>query len=291
MNSRVGVVVVVYNPDIDEFVRNLDSYRCQCDMVVVVDNSEVDSARFDIRRCIEHMQNAELIQLTANVGIARAQNIGINALTNKGMDYFIEMDQDSFLPEHYVSAMLESHLFLQRQGIRLCGIGPVAKDRNTGKPHGRNCGPRRFVEVSKTLSSGFFSSIDAFLCIGEKDESLFIDLVDWEWNFRARALGFSTYIDTHSEMQHVLGEGHKTFLFLTMGVPQPLRHYYQFRNTVLLMGRGYVPLKWKAANVCKLIFKLLVYPLVLSNGRKRLRYMLLGLRDGLKGRSGVMNGP
>jgi len=290
MNARVGVVVVTYNPDMAEFAENLDSYSDQCDVVVVVDNSEEDAVQIDIRKRVEHMQHAELIQLTQNVGIARAQNIGINELANKGMDYFIEMDQDSSLPKGYVSGMLESHRFLRGQGIALCGIGPVVKDKNSGKPYGRNHGSGRYIRVSKALSSGFFSSIDAFHFIGEKDEGLFIDLVDWEWNFRARVTGFSTYIDTHFEIRHVLGEGRRAFLFLSLGVPQPLRHYYQFRNTILLARRGYVPLQWKVGNVCKLAFKLVVYPLFLSSGRERLSYMLSGLRDGLKGRTGAMNG-
>jgi len=290
MNNEVGIIIVTYNPDIREFTKTLDSCRFQCDMVAIVDNSEEDSIQSNLKKGVEHLENVKLVQMMTNTGIAKAQNVGIGLLADSGIDYFIEMDQDSLLPENYVSEMLESYWYLQRQGIKLCGIGPIAIDDRSDKPYVRYPGRSNFVEVDRTLSSGFMSSIDTFRSVGAKDEGLFIDLVDWEWSFRAKSLGFRTYVDTHLKMRHMLGEGRRAFLFLSLGVPQPLRHYYQFRNTILLARRGYVPLQWKMGNVCKLAFKLVAYPLLLGSGRERLSYMLLGLRDGLKGRTGAMNG-
>jgi hypothetical protein len=36
----------------------------------------------------------------------------------------------------------------------------------------------------------------------------------------------------------------------------------------------------------KIIFKLIVYPFTLNQGYERFRYILLGIKDGLLGRSG-----
>ena len=88
---------------------------------------------------------------------------------------------------------------------------------------------------------------------------------------------------------HKLGDGKKRILFFVdVGIPSPIRHYYAFRNTILLFRRPYVPNTWKIISFIKIMFKLIIYPFFLDNGVKRLRFMVMGIKDGLLCRDGVI---
>ena len=106
-----------------------------------------------------------------------------------------------------------------------------------------------------------------------------------------RKSGFIVARDLKAKLEHRLGNGKKKILgFLYVGVPVPIRHYYAFRNTIFLLNRNYAPLYWKLSSIVKLIFKIIVYPIVLEDGKSRLKYMLLGLKHGIKGRMGRIDG-
>ena len=64
----------------------------------------------------------------------------------------------------------------------------------------------------------------------------------------------------------------------------PLRQYHIMRNRIRLYWRGYVPLLWKVADVPRLIFKLVYFPLMVAPRLENLRMMLKGVRDGIAGR-------
>ena len=77
--------------------------------------------------------------------------------------------------------------------------------------------------------------------------------------------------------------------FLRIGISDPIRHYYQVRNTLLLFKRDYTPNYWKYSGLVKIIFKLVVYPIILDHGYERFRYILLGIKDGLLGKVENLN--
>ncbi len=67
------------------------------------------------------------------------------------------------------------------------------------------------------------------------EDSLFIDAVDSEYCWRIRHNGFLVIKNNDALLAHKLGDGKKKILgFLYVGVPSPIRHYYQVRNTLLL---------------------------------------------------------
>ena len=54
-----------------------------------------------------------------------------------------------------------------------------------------------------------------------------------------------TFVTKEVKMAHRLGEDRYHFLGKSIGIPSPIRHYYQFRNTLIMFNRSYVPLSFK----------------------------------------------
>lgn len=276
---RVAVIVVTYNPNVPKFRTNLNSYINQAECVVVVDNSNLKSYIDEIGQLEFEYGNIKLIQFGENKGIAEAQNAGITYAMNNNYDFVLEMDQDSLLETNYILTLLASYKRLELKDFNVGTIGVVPVSEKTGLTYGglkRNLG---CYKVDKILSSGSVISCDVLRKVGLKDSKMFIDLVDWEWCWRARQFGFETYVDSALTIQHNLGEQHKNFLFLHIGVPVPIRHYYAFRNTLYLFSKSYVPLIWKVKSSFLLISKILIYPILLPQGALRLKFMIRGVID------------
>jgi rhamnosyltransferase len=280
MKKNVGIVVVTFNPNLSDFEQNLCTYIAQVSTVVIVDNSTNEEFISKIYNLCLGYPSIKLIQFKDNLGIAYAQNIGIKYLIDNDYDFVIELDQDSKLVENYVDQIVED-FYVIRDTIdsEIIALGGLAINNNNGNVYEgfkQNVG---FVKVSHTLSSGLLIHLNNLSNVGFKDERLFIDLVDWDWCWKATKKGYHTYVDTYLSVLHLMGEKHINFFSIKLGVPSPHRHYYAFRNSLYLLTQSHPPLKWKITVVPLLFFKILVYPLIMNNGLDRFRSMVSGLSD------------
>jgi rhamnosyltransferase len=287
--DNIAIIIVAYNPNIDELKNNIDSYYGQSELIILVDNSNSKEISTSVIDIFASYNNLHIITLGDNYGIAYAQNIGIKYISEKGYKYFIEIDQDSELPKNYVDHIYSSYVNLQKEGRKISGIGPIAINKKDNSQYHKRNSNSTIIEVDKTLSSGFLSSIEAINTIGYKNEDLFIDYVDWEWCWRAKSLGYKIYIDTTLKLPHMLGEGHKNFLFFKLGVPSPIRHYYQYRNALVLNKMKYVPFKWKIKRTSIHLFKLIFFLCFYDQKLKRFKFIAQGIKDGILGRSGKIS--
>ncbi|SDB07119.1 rhamnosyltransferase [Pseudomonas sp. NFACC23-1] len=281
MSRKIAVILTVYNPDVSELATNLHSYSDQVDVVVLTDNSDSTLAQQQVQALSENFFNLYLNQLSENLGIAKAQNLGVEVAKGLGCTFFIEMDQDTGLPANYVSSLLQRFDQLDEGRKIVGGIGPVALKKDTNDVyHGRNralgC-----TTVEYTLSSGFLMPLYAFERVGKKNEDLFIDFVDWEWCWRSRAAGLNVFIDTSLEIAHMLGDGHKNILGFKIGVPAPIRHYYQYRNFLYFFDKKYVPTRWKIKYSLIMALKIFVFLLIFDQKKRRLGFVFKGIKDGI----------
>ncbi|TWR94138.1 glycosyltransferase family 2 protein [Pseudomonas saxonica] len=281
-----AVIVTTYNPDVVEFKKNLESYCTEVASVIVCDNSDKDDLKQELDKLLTVFPNVQLLCFNQNLGIAEAQNRGIELAASQGAKYFVEMDQDSSLPVDYIVRIIRSYQYLIKAGHSVGGVGPVAASALDGAYyHSRkqSCG---LIKVEKTLSSGFFFSLEAYQRVGGKDSDLFIDYVDWDWCWRSNALGMNIFVDTELVMQHMLGEGHKKILFFSVGMPAPIRHYYQYRNGLYMLANKYAPFRWKLERVVILLLKLPVYMFFSGSGKSRRSYIAKAIKDAISGKKG-----
>ncbi|WP_413524481.1 glycosyltransferase family 2 protein [Carnobacterium divergens] len=267
-SSDIGIVVVSYHPNIDELEKNISEYHQCANELIIVDNSD-DNVSFDR---IKKLFNVEIIKLNENKGIAYAQNVGIERLVkNKDNKYILFFDQDSFLTSEQITELKKIYTEQERNKKNIGLVGPTIKTKQNS-----------IESVNETLSSGSLIKIKVLKDVGLMNENLFIDLVDYEWCWRAIKKNYVIVRANNILLEHQLGEGR----FFLIGIPQPIRHYYQFRNTIYLLNKSYVPFRFKIKYSVLLPIKFLVYVLFFKDRKQRLSYMYAGIKDGFKNRMG-----
>jgi rhamnosyltransferase len=120
------------------------------------------------------------------------------------------------------------------------------------------------------------------------DAGLFIDNVDLEGGFRAKAQGYRLYGVCAATMRHQLGDGRRGLPFGGQVVVHgPLRLYYMMRNRLLLYRMPHTPRMWIAQDVPRVLVKLFLFGVLIGPRLRNLQCMLRGLWDGLRGRYGA----
>lgn len=281
----IGAIVVLYKPEVEKVQALINTTFNQVDYVCVVDNSPHNTFlnQNDPNILYQHFPH--------NIGIASAHNVGLKALIEKGCEFVMLLDQDSTIADDQVFR-LSSLLVASRQESRpLVAIGPriiCSFSERSVKPRVQREIAKydELVCVTQIISSGMMIDTTKLDLIGYKDESLFIDGVDHEWCWRAKTKNMMVAIAENVEMVHTLGDARKKFAGVSYKVGSPIRLYYQFRNILILIRRGYVPKYWKARNLCVMPIRFFANSLLQDNKLQRTKYMLQGLWDGLYGKTG-----
>lgn len=77
----IGAVIVTFNPEIDRIRENINAIVNQVSCVLIVDNASKNIT--DIMELIDGIDSVKLITLKDNLGIAAAQNTGMNFFEKK----------------------------------------------------------------------------------------------------------------------------------------------------------------------------------------------------------------
>ena len=298
----IAAIVVTYNPgDVSGL---LGALARQCAQVVVVDNGSSNSA--DVQAACE-AANVSFVGLGDNLGIAAAQNIGIDWARERGASHVLLMDHDS-VPE---SDMVELLYAALEKDEGLAAVGPLAAENREGADElvyvVREWKPGRAsaeeldsecVDAAFLIASGSLIRMDALNEIGGMNEALFIDHVDLEWGLRARNAGWRLAVVPKARLWHELGDD----VVMLPGraqpihVHSPIRNYYLTRNTLWLSRQsGLAPTKWRVRYMWWLAqyigFNALVPDIAgKTDGHRKMserwRMLASGVRDGVRGRMG-----
>ncbi len=219
--------------------------------------------------------------------LEQLHNVGIKAASNHGADSVLILDQDSVPPSNLVEVLTQC---FNKQAISsdIACVGPVIVDKQTRKEYksvNRYTGEKEHRYVKSIISSGSLIVMDVYKKIGDMDEDLFIDNVDFDWCWRAIYQGYKVVQCRNVEMKHKVGE-HTISIFnlFELQVPGVIRHYYQVRNRMLLKGKNYVPNIFKVRSIVMTFIELFVYSFFVSPRLKRSKMMIKGLIDGIFGK-------
>ncbi len=332
----VAAIVITYNPG--PLGPLLETLAAQCARTLVVDNGSRELAPIEAACAAANAaRNAnaelgdlpsaiarpsvELIPLGENLGIAAAQNRGIERARALGATHVLLMDHDS-LPANDMVALLLAALDADPD---LAAAGPLAAENRKGtnelvyvarawKP-GRattaeldaaKASPAGTLDAAFLIASGCLIRAEALEEIGPMREELFIDHVDLDWGLRARNAGWRLAAVPAARLTHSLGD--EAVLLPGRAQPVhvhgPVRNYYLARNTLWLVRQpGLAPARWRVRYVWWLA-KYTGFNALLAGGlpfsrasvptpevpdsrrRTRIRLLARGLRDGLRGRMG-----
>lgn len=275
---KVYCVLITYNPDFSILLKSLSILQSQLDKIIIVDNSDCEVSF----SCVKN-ENVIILKNGRNFGIAKAQNIGIDYCLNNDVDFILFMDQDSISSSNLIKCLMDDYVVLSRETL-IGAIGTVPFNRLNHMIYEtnscRNMG--RIVQVKSLISSGSFVSTDILRQVGGMDETLFIDMVDSEWCWRAaHKLNCTFYLDTDCMLSHSLGKCEVNFLGKRIPLHSPNRMFYRFRNYFLLLPRGYVPFMWKLRYPFSNLIRLFLCLCVFSNKKSYLNFALKGAKEGL----------
>lgn len=268
--------------------------------IVLVDNGSEDDSVAAVRAVFPEVIIREN---GANLGVAAANNVGIQFALDNGADLIFLLNNDTVVApdmlDHLV-AVVESEATLASAGPTMLYFGAPETiwcagnrvNRLTGKPRALYAGQTlNAVAGLKPLPVDFIASCavlikaQAFRDVGLMDERYFIYFDETDWFFRASTRGWRHVYVSEARMWHKVSA--------TMGTVSPASDYYMWRNALLFVSmnfRGFFKVTAATTIIVRSLLVAAFYSLRLQGG-KRLRNRdarLMALRDAFRRRWGKM---
>ena len=288
---NISSVIITFNPSVN-VINLINSLMSQNVTPIVVDNG---SKNFDFSS-IEGDDQIHLISLNENLGVATAQNKGIQRAQELGAEYILFFDQDSTIPNNFVEDMMDDYQLISSQSIKIGALGPRFIDERYKFYYKTICiskhGLRTKHDVSNInepfnstllISSGSLVSVETLKEVGLMRDDYFIDYVDTEWCFRAESLGFKNYISAKSTMSHTIGDHVIKLGYLNIPVHSDFRRYYIIRNCFFMLKHNYIPNFFVLQQlVINLIHNVLIVFLIRDKRFHYIKALCKGIWDGLR---------
>ena len=295
MSTPSGVIAVLacLEPDLAGLETVFDLLSGQVDGLVLVDNGSSHTTHVALRTLLA--QRPARLKITPilqprNTGLGDAHNCGIRAALDQGARAVLLLDQDSRPAPDMVRALQKAMTQAQSKDLRVAAIGPryTEPHRNARKSSQTQAiTPKTTLQpIPAVIASGALIPAEVLRDVGLFDETLFIDLLDTEWCFRAQALGYRCFIAPAAQMTHRIGDQTLRLGGRDRAVHAPFRSYYQIRNLLLLARRPHVPKLWVLRELAVMLPRALVIAAFVPPRLHRATLPLLGLWHGILGRSG-----
>jgi rhamnosyltransferase len=311
----VSAVVVTYHPEPDSLRALLPALLAQVGRVIVVDNGSAADVSYWVP--LQAAGRVELLRNDQNHGIAAAQNVGAaRAMASAACRYVLFTDQDSLPAPRMVRRLRDALVWAEQTATlhdpaQVAAVGPQSIDIRTGEASvlivdqwgwpGRWLPPERALNVSHEersydvsflIASGSLVPVPVLRALRGMRSNYFIDHVDTEWCLRARAAGYRLLVVPEARLHHRLGEsvkrlpifGRRKIFYHT-----PLRDYYMFRNTLLMLRDVPMPIAWRVHLVMRLLQFAAYFLMLGDHRRQRLAHMWLGIRHGMQRVSGRLD--
>jgi GT2 family glycosyltransferase len=280
----------------------LDALRRQTrppDAILIVDNASSDGT---LDRAFP--EDVEIVQNPLNLGTSGAVHIGLSYALEHEFDWAWIFDADS-VPgpdvlenllaffERLAGAKREQVCFLGCWPLTSTGgvkVGPIAFDGSELKylsPSGSGC----FTRCDCTLWSGSLYRMVAVARIGLPSVDYVLDVGEVEYGYRARQLGFISYLVHNAVIHHDVGRKPGSAGRLPGSGPGrsdstdyvPARCYYLARNWIYFWLYQYTPRETRRA--LRAIVRSIVFSLRFAvrpmSYRLQLTACMRGIRDGL----------
>jgi rhamnosyltransferase len=114
---KIGLILIAYKTNRAALFNKIEKYSKYFEYCIVVDNTPNG-----VKKNSMLFPNCQYVELGENLGIAKAQNIGSEKIIEKGVDYLMFLDQDSFLPFDDFITLKKS--LEELRSVRLGAIGP-----------------------------------------------------------------------------------------------------------------------------------------------------------------------
>ena len=293
-------VVVTFHPDLVILEATLTSLAVQVDGIVVVDNGGSEAVRRHLQALAERSAIVHRRQ-ERNIGLAAAQNLGVEVARQCGAAAVLLLDQDSepgpMMVHRLKAAWQQLHASGRNPGLMTpsyCCAETGAEGHFVVQQGPRyvvcTCAKDEVRSVDATISSGSLIPLSVFDVVGRFDEGFFIDAIDTDWCLRARASGYGIFAVGSAQLTHRLGDDYHRIWFLgrqrRIVLHSPLRSYTIVRNNLVLAGRPHASAAWRRFVIAMLAQRFMCF---LAFGPQRWQHakaLVCGVMDGLRGKTG-----
>lgn len=284
--SRVISIVTWYHPA-EENVSNAKLIASQSDSIVICDNSAQDNSSYT-----QGIKNCKYFSDHTNLGLSKAFN---RVLRDSSMDwqeddFIIFFDQDSKIPPSHIEKLMQEYKVISKEKSIGC-IGPVYFDVNEGQeqiPAKREYINDKTFKCTSIITSSLLCQYGKLQDVGYWNEDIFLDLADWDLCWRFMSHGYAVCMTNVSIIKHAVGQDIKKIGCFKFRQWAPFREYYQTRDCLKLLGKDYVPLKYKAKFMLIFTVKPIVHLLFLPHGVERVKYVAKGMLDFFRGKDEVI---
>lgn len=283
--KKICALIVIYQPKIDLLTRTINSLIDNVDEVLIYQNSLVD---------INYALNLQFYGDGTNVGIAKAQNVLIEAAVKQKFNFALFSDQDTIYPIDFLKKI--TPLFRRNKNIVAVAPGwsnSLKSSEFNGFHQFDKSGKIKLctsisepVSISHAISSGMIIDLQLSKNVGPFDEDLFIDWVDNDWCWRANAMGYKILGDPRTLINHQLGTRSVLLFNRFFSVRSPERNYFIIRNALILM-RKHKNLNIRKYLALKIIHHFIFSLLASQSKRKELKTLLKALSDGFYNKVGA----
>ncbi len=300
---RVLTVIITFN-DAAVIQQALEGLRRQTrpsDAIVIVDNASTDGTLHQ-----DFPNTVIIIRNSKNLGPSGAVRIGFAFAFENGFDWTWVLDADSVPEPDALEGLLAffDHLkTTQQEGLCFLASWPMneaggikqrpisiegAELKHIPLANGQDC-----TQCDCMLWSGSLFRMAAVARIGLPTADYVADMGEIEYGYRARQLGFTSYIVHNSVVRHDVGRGPGIVprryrlgpINFTLVETSPWRSYYAVRNQIYFWLYQSKPLHLKP--IFRVFLKVFIYTfgLVLRplSHRPQLIACIRGIRDGLAG--------
>ena len=226
---NIAGVVILYHPDMELLLANIQSYNTGLKQLYVYDNSDTKTLGIE-EALLKLNPSIEYKYFNANEGIAKRLNQAIEQASLNRYDFLLTMDQDS----SFKAGDFEKYKSL----IQSTAYNHVAQ-------FGVNCQPdytqskEQPEEALTLITSGSILNLSITKNIGSFKEDFFIDFVDAEFSYRVIQNGYINLMFSNIVLNHALGtlvegRGLGNFKKSMRIIHAPIRVYYIIRNGLYL---------------------------------------------------------
>lgn len=223
--------IVLYNPDEDRLVENIQAVVGQVDETILIDNNSSNIEKIK-KRVNELNYNINIIENSKNNGIAFALNQILDYAIDNNYEWFLTLDQDSVIKESLIKKYKKNENELI--AMMTCGI----EDRNVGKIHNNIA----VEEIEKCITSGAYNNANILKEIGGFDTDMFIDSVDFDICASIIENGYKIIRIPYIGILHEVGNSSKVKIFGRTELlynHAPFRTYYMSRNGLYIINKHY----------------------------------------------------
>jgi rhamnosyltransferase len=243
--KSICAVLVSFHPDPD-LPSRVNGVLAQVGALVIVDNG---SGEATLRMLRELSVNSRVaLELNReNLGVACALNIGMRRARLLGYEWVLLLDQDSVPDSGMVEALIAAHAsFPEPERLAVLGAGFRDVQSPGTAPSASSPAGVPWEEAESVITSGSLLRLAIIDRLGAFRDEFFIDNVDSEYCFRARAKGYRVIKTRQPLMSHAIGAStHHAIFGLQKWTSNHSadRRYYMARNDTIML-KEYGRFRW-----------------------------------------------